>query len=96
MISLNQYHIPKDRMDRLAKAISWIFHPFTHHRHSNHTDPDEAARDLLLAVSVLDPFINLRRELTNGRPAHLRNSFWSLQRHLRIDQRATQEYLHCL
>ena len=29
MNSLNQNHIPKDRMDRLAEAISWVFHPLT-------------------------------------------------------------------
>jgi membrane-associated phospholipid phosphatase len=29
MTSPNQNHIPKDRMDRLAEAISWVFHPLT-------------------------------------------------------------------
>jgi membrane-associated phospholipid phosphatase len=29
MNSLNQNHISKDRMDRLAEAISWVFHPLT-------------------------------------------------------------------
>lgn len=29
MTSLNQNHLPKDRMDRLAEAISWVFHPLT-------------------------------------------------------------------
>ena len=29
MTSTNQNHIPKDRMDRLAEAISWVFHPLT-------------------------------------------------------------------
>src|SRR5512137_1819530 len=29
MTSTNQNHIPIDRMDRLAEAISWVFHPLT-------------------------------------------------------------------
>jgi membrane-associated phospholipid phosphatase len=29
MTSTNQNHIPRDRMDHLAEAISWVFHPLT-------------------------------------------------------------------